>query len=55
MKVLKGLTAKEKAIRFDVLARYVEHWPYSPYNDIEMRELEGVVRSIVGKREEFDG
>lgn len=48
MKTKKRLTIKEKVRRFNRLTQYVEHWPYSPYHDIEMRELVTVVAEVVG-------
>lgn len=37
------LDASEK---WELLMSYMAHWPYSPYTDLEYRELVKVIRSI---------
>lgn len=36
-------TAEEK---WDALMEYMAHWPYSPYTDLEYKELARVIRSL---------
>ena len=41
------LTQKEKARRYDLLVKYYKSWPYSPYYDLEYRDLSSHIRNLI--------